>query len=209
MDTLIDENDDWYWMDYFGHLAGDVPDDCWRIGCININRLPEDPDSADHSIFFQDIINYNLDVVLMQEIGLNWRPVGLSRNFQSRLDKHFEPGQTCSRMGWNEVAASSTNHQWGGTGVMAHGTMKHFGLNAGTDKARMGRWTWARFRGKHGVILRVVSIYQPTKTEEEESSVWNQHKTALNLNNNSRNPRQAFMSDLRMDRGRGPTHSRR
>ena len=183
MYTAFDRRHDWFYSDYFGHLAGLVPRDCWRIACININRLPADFHSGDHSIFFQDIINYNLDVVLMQEVGLNWREVGLGQNFQSRLDTYLEPGQTCSHMGWNCKTASRDVSQWGGTGVMAHGKLKHFKMGAGVDKAGLGRWTWARFRGSNNIVLRTVSIYQPNQTEQWEGSVWNQQKTALNNNN--------------------------
>ena len=108
MYTALDRRDDWFYSDYFGHLAGLVPEDCWRIACININRLPADFHSGDHSIFFQDIINYNLDVVLMQEVGLNWNEVGLEKNFQARLDAYMEPGHVDdSRIMGSGVSPSS------------------------------------------------------------------------------------------------------
>ena len=79
---------------------------------------------------------------------------------------------------------------------MAHGKLKHFKMGAGVDKAGLGRWTWARFRGSNNIVLRTVSIYLPNQTEQWEGSVWNQQKTALNNNNDGRDPKEAFMQDL-------------
>ncbi len=102
-------------------------------------------------------------------------------------------------MGHNKHDITGNRKQWGGTGVMSHGKMKHFGMGAGIDKAQLGRWTWARHRGKGGIVFRIVSIYQPCTNKNGEQSVYAQHKTHLQTHNDDRDPRKAFMEDFQLE----------
>ena len=72
-------------------------------------------------------------------------------------------------------------------------------MGAGSDKAKLGRWTWARYRGKGGVVLRVVSIYQPCQNKTGERSVYAQHKHYLQGQNDDTEPREAFRRDLQQE----------
>ena len=72
-------------------------------------------------------------------------------------------------------------------------------MGAGTDPTGLGRWTWSRHRGKGGIQLRIVSIYQPCRNTTGALSVWNQHKQYLQNNNDDRNPRTAFLQDLKRE----------
>ena len=92
-----------------------------------------------------------------------------------------------------------TTHQWGGTGIVSLGQMADISAGAGSDKAKLGRWTWARCRGANGTHLRVISIYCPCSTTANKKlagSVHSQHKRHLQDQNDDREPRHAFFQDL-------------
>jgi len=72
-------------------------------------------------------------------------------------------------------------------------------MGTGCDKAKLGRWTWARYRGKNGMVLRCVSVYRPVPNSTGASSVWNQHKRYLLSQNDDRDPQVAFWEDLRKE----------
>ena len=113
-----------------------------------------------------------------------------------RAKNHFEPGSFRAKMGFNTNATSGNPRQWGGTGVCSYGKLTHYSMGVGTDKTGLCRWTWARYRGKQGIILRVVSIYMPNENTNGTISVPAQHKRFLQENNDDRSPREAFREDL-------------
>ena len=104
-----------------------------------------------------------------------------------------------ARFGCNAHDDTYTAKQWGGTGIVSYGRMSFYSMGAGTDKLGLGRWTWARYRGKGGVVLRVVSIYQPCKNKYGAQSVYAQHKNYLQTKNDDRDPRTAFREDLKSE----------
>ena len=69
-------------------------------------------------------------------------------------------------------------------------------MGVGEDPSGLGRWTWAQYRGKQGIVLRVVSVYMPSKNTNGIISVPAQHKRYLQERNDDRDPRQAFCEDL-------------
>ena len=82
--------------------------------------------------------------------------------------------------------------------MICRGKLHHYAMGAGTDPTGLGRWTWSRHRGKAGMKLRIVSIYQPCKNTAGALSVWSQHKQYLQNHNDDRNPRTAFLQDLKL-----------
>jgi len=77
--------------------------------------------------------------------------------------------------------------------------MSHLAMGTGCDKAKLGRWTWAQYRGKNGMVLHCVSVYRPVPNSTGASSVWNQHKHYLLSQNDDRDPQVAFWEDLRKE----------
>lgn len=89
--------------------------------------------------------------------------------------------------------------QWGGTGILTYGKLAHFAAGAGSDKAKLGRWTWAKYRGTNGVMLRVVSIYRPCSSRKHGGSVYAQQKTALKNVKDYRDPIVAWQEDFEQE----------
>jgi exonuclease III len=190
-----DENNDTI-PPYFGHPPDMLDPNDLRIASINIDNLPPFREQPKDEALFQATADLEIDVLLLQETGINWSSLGQTDQFQSRLDNWFEPGQTSCYMSHNRQDMNRDVHQWGGTGVMAHDKIKHYSMGAGSDKAKLGRWTWARYRGQGGMVWRVVSIYQPCANKTGPLSVYSQHKRHLQNKNDDRDPRLAFRLDL-------------
>ena len=180
---------------YFGDLPGKVRSQHFRIGSVNLNNLATVIDDDKHAKLFTAINTYGIDIMLMQEVGVDWTAIPRKDGWRARVCESLEITQTKSYMGYNKQAIAKEGKQWGGTGVMSYGKISHFSNGAGQDKAKLGRWSWARYRGKDGIMLRCVSIYRPCDSNGEKT-VNAQHKAYLQANNDDRPPRQAFLEDL-------------
>ena len=103
---------------------------------------------------------------------------------------------TRTRCAHNIHDRSGTKQQWGGTGVLTHGTLAHYSGGSGVDPSGLGRWTWSLFTGKNNLKLRVVSIYIPCPNYTGEICVHAQHKRYLQDQDDTRSPRKAFLEDF-------------
>ena len=138
----------------------------------------------------------HLNVTLLQEIGVNWSKVPNNQRWKERTATQLDPHQTQSYMSYNRHNKTGQALQWGGTGIMSYGRMAHHGNGAGSNKAQLGRWTWARYTGKDGVVLRCVSVYRPCNDGEGSLTVAAQHREYFSSKGQDRLPRTAFLDDL-------------
>ena len=91
-DSQEDNDDESYDDDsaeppYFGDAPEEVAEDCFRIGGINVDNIPQIKAHRDNEKLFNDIKKHELDVVLMQEVGVYWNKVPWEDTFQARLDE--------------------------------------------------------------------------------------------------------------------------
>jgi hypothetical protein len=133
----------------------------------------------------------------MQEIGCNWSQIGKDQAFQERLNRYLGPRDAKSCFKYNIHDQTGTIRQWGGTGILCRGKLHHYTMGTGGDPTGLGRWTWARIRGKGGLVLRYASAYCPCENKTGKIAVWSQQKTYFQNKNDDRDPRKAFMEDLR------------
>ena len=91
---------------------------------------------------------------------------------------------------------SSNLRQWGGTAILATGSTTGYAAGVGQDPTKLGRWCWARYRGKHGRFLRIFSVYCPTPNSHGQLTVYAQHRRFLQAADDDREPRSAFFDDL-------------
>ena len=115
---------------------------------------------------FTAIKKYESDVVLIQEVGVNWSICSKTNNWRSRVDEYLDPSQTRSRVSHNVHDDNKHNQQYGGTAVLSHGKASHYTMGSGSDPKNLGRWTWARYKGCDGYVLRIVSIYRPCNSKK-------------------------------------------
>ena len=160
----------------------------FRLGSININNLSPHRYSYYDERVCRRVLQTELDIVLLQETGVNWSVLPKSRQWKERTKEYFEPGQLKARFGCNTNDETHEAKQWGGTGVLSHGKLSFYSLGTGVDNTQLGRWTWARYRGKGGTVLRVVSIYQPCTNKTGAQSVYAQQKNYFQSKNDDRDP---------------------
>ncbi|MGL5935878.1 MAG: endonuclease/exonuclease/phosphatase family protein, partial [Cetobacterium sp.] len=165
-----------------------------RVGNINLNNTLQNPEGDER--LFREIYSRDINILCMQEVGCNWTNIHRNQTLQQRLNNTFGPQETKASCMHNRHDLSGSKNQWGGTGVMCKGKIKHYAIGAGGDPSGLGRWTWARIQGKRGLILRYVSVYCPCENRSGTISVWAQQKTYLQNKNDDRDPRKAFLEDL-------------
>jgi exonuclease III len=136
-----------------------------------------------------------MDIVLMQETGVNWSVIPRKHQWMERSKQYFEPNTSKISFGFNRHDKTKSPRQWGGTGIFTRGKLIHFSMGTGTDEKGLGRWTWARYRGRQGIVLRVVSIYQPCNSRGP-ASVHEQQRCHLQQNHDDRPVRLAFCEDF-------------
>jgi exonuclease III len=165
-----------------------------RIGSINLNNTL--PWAEGDERLFREVHARHIQVLCMQEVGCNWKNMDSYMCLQHRLDQTFGPQETRSVFKHTIHDLTGTTKQWGGTGILSKGKIRHFTKDTGGDPTGLGRWTWVRVQGKQGMILRYVSVYCPCKSKHGMLTVWTQQKTYLQSRNDNRDPRKAFMEDL-------------
>lgn len=70
-------------------------------------------------------------------------------------------------------------------------------IGKGQNTAKLGRWSWRLFRGKHGVKTRIISAYKPVQaTSWRAHQVYNQHCVWLQPQGDQTDPGEAFLRDL-------------
>ena len=181
---------------YFGHPPSAVPEDWFRIGCININNLPPLRNETADAELCTQIHKYEIEVLLMQEPGVNWSLVPRHHQWLERNKSSFPPNSVSVKFGFNTHDLTGSKQVWGGTGIVSLGKLKHYSMGAGVDASGLGRWTWARYRGHNGVVLRVVSVYRPTPPNPNQPgtlSVHAQQRIHFQSRNDDRDPRAAFL----------------
>jgi exonuclease III len=192
---------------YFGDIPGPERLTHFRLGCLNVNRVSpyRDPsgeryyfDEVKHEEIFRVVEQQHLDVVLMQEVGVNWSRVLRENQWKAQAAVQLNPAHTRSYTSYNTHDVSGSAFQWGGTGIMSYGKISHYSAGAGSDKAKLGRWTWARYRGKNEIMLRCVTFYHPNNSFGA-LTVASQHRQYFQTQNDDRDPRVAFLEDFEVE----------
>jgi hypothetical protein len=131
---------------YFGDIPGPKRLTHFRLGCLNVNRVSpyRDPsgeryfsDEVKHEEIFRVVDQQHLDVVLMQEVGVNWSRVSRENQWKARAAVQLNPAHTRSYMIYNTHDLSGSAFQWGGMGTMSYGKISHYSAGAGSDKAKL------------------------------------------------------------------------
>ena len=79
------EEEEEYIEPYFGDLPGLVHPDHFRIAGININNLPLYKNDGKNEQLFQAITQYDIDITLFQEVGINWHAIPRSDTWKERV----------------------------------------------------------------------------------------------------------------------------
>ena len=148
-------------MVYQGDFFGPKRSDWLRLVSLNLDNLAIDINESKEVSLFQSILEQGINILLLQELGLHWSNLSRTKQWRSRVECFLNPKCTRTRCSHNVHHTTGTQVQAQGTGILSHDKVSHFAMGSGCNKAKLGWWTWSRFRGIGGMVLRVVSVYRP------------------------------------------------
>ena len=181
---------------FYGDVPGPLSDECFRIQCLNSGVLPVSHlDSSKYENLFAATRKHDVSILCLQELGNNWSMQPYEQQWRQKIADNFDMSETRTFCSHNLRDKSSARLQYGGTAILSRGKIAYYAMGAGSDKSKLGRWTWSRYRGKGGAIFRVVSMYRPCESHGA-LTVFSQHETYFRSVNDDRNPRDAFLQDL-------------
>ena len=180
----------------YGDMLGPRRNQILRIGHININGIPELKDDEKNIRIMQAINESEMHIVGVTETNRCWHLLEEENRWRQRSKGWWETLH--SSVAYNvKDGHMSTPFQPGGTMVLSCNSSAHRVFDSGRDISRLGRWSWTKYRGKHDVVLQVISAYRPcVPTEPGDNTTHSQHQRYLDAHNDTRTPRQALLDDL-------------
>ncbi len=148
--------------------------------------------SALHS-FMQE---WQVDIAALTECNAAW----------SKIDHSLYPSEQ-TKFWWENAHWSLTHnrqdqhaapYQPGGAGIVITNQLSYRAQRPGDDTVGLGRWCWARLRGKHNQYLRVVSVYRPCPANGPLST-YQQHVRHWSSKHLDCCPREKLLNDLKAE----------
>ena len=171
------------------------PDLTFRYIFQNIQGLPVNPGGNKHQQIGVAIRETEADSFGMAELNLNFKKLGPSSQWYERFRRLQ---RNHSIHAYNKHDSSESNLLYGGTALISMGACSHRALGSGEDESGLGRWVWTLFAGRNHTKLRIISGYRPNPDSSDKTgSVYSQHERHLRSIQDDRNPRRAFISDLK------------
>ena len=92
---------------------GEVEEQCFRLATLNTNNLSPYKDEGKDEQLFSDLKRHEIDIILLQEIGVNWSQVSRQHQLMERTRFSFEEGTFRTRLSYNEHDTTGSAKQWG------------------------------------------------------------------------------------------------
>ena len=187
---------------YFGDLLEPKKKHVFRGVSVQLGGFPVKPTDSKHEDFIAAMIDHEVDVVAIQEVGINFSRMGVEGQWKKRIGWNtWLNGHHCKTVNaWNSLDHVTEAKQYGGVAILAYGETSFYAAGSGIDPSKMGRWCWTRYRGKDEKYLRVVSFYRPVPSAPTGvKTVSAVQRRCLQDEDDIRNPRQAFLEDFRAE----------
>jgi hypothetical protein len=165
-----------------------------RIALQNIQLLPVNSRHYKSRQLINHMIQAELDVLMMNEIGLNWRAVPADDQWVERTQGKLNGSRAVFAHNTTESEVTDAV-QYGGVGIVATKEIAHRNITTGKDPTNLGRWSWIRIQGKEGQSVRIATAYRPCESPGA-STVFHQQARGLSKTDDHRNPLDAFLQDL-------------
>jgi hypothetical protein len=168
--------------------------DCFRIGFWNCGGFPTDNRDGKNKVIQELLLGHEFDVFGFSECNVYWPAIDVSQRLPERTLGWFETRHLTSSYlyPWNP----KYSFQVGGTSLWSINSATHRVITSGIDNFRLGRWVWTTYRGRNGLVLRVVVAYRCVENQDGPLSAWSQQKLILTKKNISTNPRVQFVTDF-------------
>jgi hypothetical protein len=95
-------------VEEFGSRMTRKPDQTIRIMLHNINRLPIDSRSTKSKQLITYVVNKQIDIALLTEIGLNWRKIHNNDKWFERVREAFRYSRSCLAHNTTEAQITDT-----------------------------------------------------------------------------------------------------
>jgi hypothetical protein len=167
-----------------------------RLAFINPDGIPIELDAVKYEEIKDYIKEADLDQLGLSEINLNLKHLPSSLQWRERT-RLFPPNNNIAAT--NEFANfDDPRNLPGGAAMLSFNSMKSRFVAKGTDSSGLGRWVWTKYQGKGHITLRVITGYRPVEDKEDGAhTVFSQQESVLKCQDDDRNPRDAFLEDLR------------
>ena len=165
-----------------------------RIALQNIQLLPENSRHYKSRQLITHIAQAELDVLMMNEVGLNWKAVPADNQWVERTTGKLNGSKAVFAHNTTEPKSTDTT-QYGGVGIVVTQEIAHRIIGTGRDPTNLGRWAWIRIQGKEGHTVRIATAYRPWESPGA-STVFHQQARGLSKKGDHRNPIDALLEDL-------------
>ena len=125
---------------------------------LNINGLPQQSSKQKNNTIRNFIRHYNVDVLGMAEVNLNWSLVPTRDRWEERTIGWLEDSRVS--MAYNVEDEATSIYQPGGCLQVTSNKLVNNWDRNGKDPTGLGRWTWSKFVGKDQQVLRVITAYR-------------------------------------------------
>ena len=167
--------------------------DFWERG--NVDNFIQVADSSEKNReVFTKIEEYKADVVGITETGLDWRLIPQEDGMYQRTKASKRACKATVAHNLQDKPTDKTQH--GGTLMMSFPETIPRLIDASIDPEKLGRWVSHAVEGKGSHTIRYVAAYNPCNSRGN-STVHIQHQEHFRRKGTDREPRQAFLEDLR------------
>jgi len=171
------------------------PELTFRYMFQNIQGLPVDPRGHKHQQIGLAFKETDADAFGMAKLNLNFPKLGPVSQWYERF-RGLKRSHSIHATNIHD--STDSNILYGGTALTCMGSCSHQAISSGKDESGLGRWVWTLFAGRNQTQLRIISGYRPNPDSSDKTgSVYSQHERYLRSKNDNRNPRRAFVSDLK------------
>lgn len=165
--------------EYWGDKVDNKCDNIIRIVSKNIQGLGLRTGNPKEEELKTWIVNWNIDVIGVQEVNVNWGKCSSSNRFSERIRN---PAWEYARysVAYN-LQDKKYRHQYGGCVSLSVNQVTHRVSGSGAYERGLGRWSWLLLKGKDNIQVRIITVYQPNKIVGVTNceSVYSQQRTFL------------------------------
>jgi len=179
----------------FGDKIKEKNENELRILHTNINGIPLAKEDGKNDLIFQALARNQIDIVGFTEVNRYWPNMNEKDRWRQRTHGWWETSNTT--IAYNNKDSTNSTFQPGGTMITSIGKPAHRIEETGKDETGLGRWTWQKMKGKRNIMLRIISAYRPcVPSTAGPTTAYSQQQRYLNIVQDTREPRQAFLDDL-------------
>ena len=165
-----------------------------KIMLQNINGLGSEGKSEKSRRVADLHTKYEVDILLMTEVGLNWRKIEPTDFWNERVDNKYDTHRNVFAYNKNENQTFG-KYQPGGVGISTVSEIANRVIEQGVDETLLGRWAWTRLQGRNGRTVRIISVYRPVFSQGPRTT-YEQQNRYFSSKNRQGNPRELLLSDL-------------